>query len=166
MVQLLTHRYTACMRVGVCVCAALTLIIPHHARQHATQLLNAALRPNEERKNVRGICLSHIRIHPTFIECVMGFSPCLPFSLSPPFSCSRLLASLASQFLFAFRFMIFALPPFCVTISLPVLQYIYVYVSHRIYRTYIYSIYRTRAEEKSFAWKAAKSFAFPHNHIQ
>lgn len=123
----------------VYVCAALTLIIPHHARQHATQLLNAALRPPEEGKNVRGICLSltntntntstntntntneYTCIHPTFIECVMGFSSVwLLTSASPHLSFPPFL-------LLCFSFYDFAPSPFCVTIPLPVLQYIYIY---------------------------------------
>lgn len=80
----------------------------------------------------------------------------LPLSLSPVLAC-LLHSFLASQFLFAFRFMIFALPPFCVTISLPVLQYIYIYVSHRIYRTYIQYIQDSCCGKK-FRLESGKKF--------
>lgn len=128
--------------VCVCVCAALTLIIPHHARQHATQLLNAALRPNEERKNVRGICLSHtntneyIRIHPTFIECVMGFSSPIPFS------CSRLLASLVSRFSILVRFSFYDFCPAAILChNFAACFTIYIYIRIASYISHVYIVY-------------------------
>lgn len=100
-------------------------------------------------KNVRGICLSHtntfsLPIHPTFIECVMGFSCCFAIRFS------------------LFRFMIFALRPFCVTISLCLfLQYIHIHICITIY-TVIYILYIDSyiVLRKSFAFKRQKVLRF------